>query len=176
MKPGRVTWQRKKAMANQIDHDIRLIERFLFDEAGMLDERRFDEWLSLFSDNGWYWVPIEADQDNPFDTVSIIYDDRKLLETRVRRLNNTNIHAESPPPRTSRIVGNVVLHNVDQTSGNYDVSSRFQLVEFRGEKQRLFAGSTHHILRPVETGFVIEGKRVNLVNSEGMLEGITTIL
>ena len=40
---------------------------------------------------------LTADQDNPFDTVSIIYDDRKLLETRVRRLNNVNIHAESPP-------------------------------------------------------------------------------
>lgn len=163
-------------MADQIDPDIRLIERFLYDEAQMLDDRRFEEWLSLFSSNGWYWVPIEADQDNPFDTVSIIYDDRKLLETRVRRLNNANIHAESPPPRTSRIIGNVILENVDQVAGNYDVSSRFQLVEFRRNKQRLFAGSMRHTLRPDDTGFVIEGKRINLVDSDGMLEGITTLL
>ncbi len=142
----------------------------------MLDDRRFNEWLSLFSDNGWYWVPITADQDNPFDTVSIIYDDRKLLETRVRRLNNVNIHAESPPPRTSRIIGNVILENVDQAAGNYDISSRFQLVEFRGDKQRLFAGSMRHVLRPEDVGFVIQGKRINLVNSDGMLEGITTLL
>ena len=142
----------------------------------MLDDRRFVEWLSLFSNNGWYWVPIAADQDNPFDTVSIIYDDRKLLETRVRRLNNVNIHAESPPPRTSRIVGNVILENVNQAAGNFDVSSRFQLVEFRGNKQRLFAGSMRHILRPDGVGFMIEGKRINLVNSDGMLEGITTLL
>ena len=163
-------------MAHQIDPDIRHIERFLFDEAQMLDDRRFNEWLSLFSDNGWYWVPITADQDNPFDTVSIIYDDRKLLETRVRRLNNVNIHAESPPPRTSRIIGNVILENVDQAAGNYDISSRFQLVEFRGDKQRLFAGSMRHVLRPEDVGFVIQGKRINLVNSDGMLEGITTLL
>jgi 3-phenylpropionate/cinnamic acid dioxygenase small subunit len=163
-------------MAHQIDPDIRLIERFLFDEAQMLDDRRFNEWLSLFSDNGWYWVPITADQDNPFDTVSIIYDDRKLLETRVRRLNNVNIHAESPPPRTSRIIGNVILENVDQAAGNCDISSRFQLVEFRGDKQRLFAGSMRHVLRPEDVGFVIQGKRINLVNSDGMLEGITTLL
>ena len=174
--PGRAIWRRKRPMTDQIDPDIRLIERFLFDEAQMLDDRRFDEWLSLFSDSGWYWVPIMANQDNPFDTVSIIYDDRKLLETRVRRLNNANIHAESPPARTSRIVGNFILENVDQASGNYDVSSRFQLVEFRGDKQRLFAGSTRHILRPDDAGFVIEGKRINLVNSAGMLEGITTLL
>ena len=163
-------------MAHQIDPDIRLIERFLFDEAQMLDDRRFNEWLSLFSDNGWYWVPITADQDNPFDTVSIIYDDRKLLETRVRRLNNVNIHAESPPPRTSRIIGNVILENVDQAVENYDISSKFQLVEFRGDKQRLFAGSMRHVLRPEDVGFVIQGKRINLVNSDGMLEGITTLL
>ena len=163
-------------MAEQIAPDIRLIERFLFDEAQMLDDRRFNEWLSLFSANGWYWVPITADQDNPFDTVSIIYDDRKLLETRVRRLNNVNIHAESPPPRTSRIIGNVILENVDQAAGNYDISSRFQLVEFRGDKQRLFAGSMRHVLRPEDVGFVIQGKRINLVNSDGMLEGITTLL
>jgi 3-phenylpropionate/cinnamic acid dioxygenase small subunit len=163
-------------MAHQIDPGIRLIERFLFDEAQMLDDRRFDEWLSLFSENGWYWVPITADQDNPFDTVSIICDDRKLLETRVRRLNNVNIHAESPPPRTSRIIGNVVLENVDQAAGNYDISSRFQLVEFRSDKQRLFAGSMRHVLRPDDAGFVIEEKRINLVNSDGMLEGITTLL
>ena len=163
-------------MAHQIDPDIRHIERFLFDEAQMLDDRRFNEWLSLFSDNGWYWVPITADQDNPFDTVSIIYDDRKLLETRVRRLNNVNIHAESPPPRTSRIIGNVILENGDQAAGNYDISSRFQLVEFRGDKQRLFAGSMRHVLRPEDVGFVIQGKRINLVNSDGMLEEITTLL
>jgi len=163
-------------MAHQIDPDIRLIERFLFDEAQMLDDRRFNEWLSLFSDNGWYWVPITADQDNPFDTVSIIYDDRKLLETRVRRLNNVNIHAESPPPRTSRIIGNVILENVDQAVENYDISSKFQLVEFRDDKQRLFAGSMRHVLRPEDVGFVIQGKRINLVNSDGMLEGITTLL
>src|SRR4051812_49923929 len=80
-------------------------ERFLLHEARLLDEARFDDWLSLFTSDGWYWVPSEPNQDNPHDTVSLIYDDRRLLETRVRRvggprgaLRGTRDRAPPPPP------------------------------------------------------------------------------
>ena len=59
---------------------------FLINEARYLDERRWEDWLSLFADDGWYWVPIEEGQTDPRTTVSLMYDDRQLLETRVRRL------------------------------------------------------------------------------------------
>ena len=36
---------------------ISRVEQFLFQEARLLDERRFEEWLSLFSDDGVYWIP-----------------------------------------------------------------------------------------------------------------------
>ncbi len=163
-------------MAEIGNSEKRDIERFLYNEAELLDHRKFDDWLKLFTDNGWYWLPIKADQESPLDTVSIIYDDRKLLETRVRRLNNVNIHAESPPPRTSRILGNIRVEDRNPETGAISVMSRFQLVEFRGERQRIFAGSMQHSLVQVSTGFAIEGKRVDLVNAEGMLEGITTLL
>ncbi|MBK19544.1 MAG: aromatic-ring-hydroxylating dioxygenase subunit beta [Rhodospirillaceae bacterium] len=160
---------------NLEQEQLRSIELFLFKESQLLDHRQFDDWLNLFKDNGWYWVPISPDQDNPTDTVSIIYDDRKLLETRVRRLNNVNIHAESPPSRTSRIIGNIVVESTDTPVGTINVSSRFQLIEFRSDRQRLFAGTAHHILIPNDISFLIQGKRVDLVNAEGMLEGITSL-
>src|SRR5271170_7268675 len=87
--------------------DIGAVERFLVHEARMLDEARYDEWLALFTEDAWYWVPSEPHQQNPRDTVSLIYDDRRLLETRVRRLMSANAHAQEPPSRTSRIVANV---------------------------------------------------------------------
>ena len=87
---------------------VRAIEEFLFYEAKLLDEREFGKWLTLFTKTAWYWVPISRSQENPRDTVSIIYDDRKLLETRVRRLQNPNIHAQNPLSRTSRIIGNIL--------------------------------------------------------------------
>ena len=163
------------SMTDIKNFDIPKIEEFLFEESRLLDERHFDDWLALFADTGWYWVPISPKQGSPFDTVSIIYDDRKLLETRVRRLNNDNIHAETPPSLTSRIVGNVVLDNFDIKSGSYEVSSRFQLVESRGDRQRIFAGTMLHSLISDNSEIRIQGKRVNLVNAESMFEGINIL-
>lgn len=153
--------------------DTRRVEAFLFHEAQLLDEGRFEEWLALFTDTAWYWVPIDPRQDNPHETVSIIYDDRRLLETRVRRLSSPNIHAQSPPSRTSRIVGNVIVAPDAAADGGIVASSRFQMVEFRRDTQRLFAGALRHGLQPAADGFCIRWKRVDLVNCDGMMDGIT---
>lgn len=151
---------------------IRDIELFLFHEARLLDEGRYADWLALFTDDAWYWVPIEAGQESPHDTVSIIYDDRRLLETRVRRLSNPNAHAQTPPARTSRLVGNVVVETPDDGAGRLAVSSRLQMVEFRRDRQRLFAAAVHHLLVPGGGSFRIAGKRIDLVNCDGMHDGI----
>src|SRR5262245_13058383 len=109
-------------------------EQFLVHEA-----RLFDEWLSLFTADAWYWVPLEPNQASPRDTVSLIYDDRRLLETRVRRLASPRIYSQEPRSRTSRIIANVTI---EQTEGNAcTVRSKFQLLEYRRETQRLFAGT-----------------------------------
>ena len=154
-------------------HGLRAIEEFLFYEAKLLDEREFGKWLTLFTKTAWYWVPISRSQENPRDTVSIIYDDRKLLEIRVRRLQNVNIHAQNPPSRTSRIVGNILIEKIDEKTETYFVSSQFQMLEFRGGEQRLFAGHSFHCLTRKKEKLYIESKRVDLVNAEGMHEGIT---
>ncbi len=82
-------------------------EQFLVYEARLLDEARFDDWLNLFTPDAWYWVPSEPNQASPRDAVSLIYDDRRLLETRVRRLASPRIYSQEPRSRTSRIVANV---------------------------------------------------------------------
>src|SRR6476660_3650712 len=87
--------------------DLNRCERFLQHEARLLDEGKFDDWLALFTPDGCYWVPSEPDQENPHDMVSLIYDDRRLLETRVRRLASPRIYSQEPRSRTSRIVSNV---------------------------------------------------------------------
>src|SRR5271168_5297421 len=84
-------------------------ERFLLHEARLLDDGKFDEWLALFTPDAWYWVPSEPDQADPAETVSLIYDDRRLLETRVRRLASPRMYSQEPRSRTSRIVGNVSM-------------------------------------------------------------------
>ena len=156
------------------DIDTRPFERFLFHEAGLLDDRRFDDWLALFTPDAWYWVPLQEGQASPDDAMSIIYDDRRMLEVRVRRLMAPGAHALSPPPRTSRIVGNVV---VEAAAGDtVALSSRFQLVEYRLDRQRLYAGAARHRLIRGPDDLRIASKRVDLVDCDSMMEGISVLL
>jgi 3-phenylpropionate/cinnamic acid dioxygenase small subunit len=80
-------------------------EAFLFHEARLLDERRLDEWLSLFTDDGLYWLPI-MDDGSELEP-SIIHDDRARLEERIFRLNETRAYAQEPPSRTQHNISNV---------------------------------------------------------------------
>jgi benzoate/toluate 1,2-dioxygenase beta subunit len=145
-------------------------EQFLLHEARLLDEGKFDAWLALFTADAWYWVPSEPEQDNPHDTVSLIYDDRRLLETRVRRLASPRIYSQEPRSRTSRIVGNVTIEEMGTTTCT--VRSKFVLVEYRRGAQRLFAGTAFHYLVHTGEGICIAGKRVDLVNCDAPLDGL----
>src|SRR4051812_37090336 len=82
-------------------------ESSLLQEARPFGEARFDDWLSLFTPVGWYGVPSEPGQGNPHDTVSLIYDDRRRLETRVRGLASPRIYSQEPRSRPSRIIANI---------------------------------------------------------------------
>jgi 3-phenylpropionate/cinnamic acid dioxygenase small subunit len=145
-------------------------ERFLVHEARLLDEGRFDDWLALFSADAWYWVPSEPNQSNPRDTVSLIYDDRRLLETRVRRLASPRIYSQEPRSRTSRIIANVTIE--EAAADACTVRSKFQLLEYRRESQRLFGGTCVHRLVRGGSGIQIAWKRVDLVNCDASHEGL----
>jgi len=146
-------------------------EQFLLHEARLLDEAKFDDWLALFTADGWYWVPSEPNQDNPHDTVSLIYDDRRLLETRVRRLASPRMYSQEPRSRTSRIVADVTLEAVEGLACT--VRSKLLMIEYRRGQQRLFAGTAWHRLVQSDGAIRIAWKRVDLVNCDAPLDGIT---
>jgi 3-phenylpropionate/cinnamic acid dioxygenase small subunit len=145
-------------------------EAVLVGEAQLLDEGRFEDWLALFTGDAWYWVPSEPDQDSPLTTVSLMYDDRKLLETRVRRLSSPRMHAQEPRSRTSRIVANVTMHERRPAAAR--VRSKFMMVEYRRGEQRLFAGTSFHELVRTDGGLRIASKRVDLVNCDAPMDGL----
>ncbi len=73
------------------------VEQLLYEEARLLDERRFDEWLALFADDGLYWVPADPAQASPQDGLSLFYERKPLLSIRVARLQEPRLHADRPP-------------------------------------------------------------------------------
>ena len=149
-------------------------EQFLYHEARLLDLHRYEEWLELFSADATYWVPLEQWQQDPYQTSSIIHDDRTLLELRVKQFRHPRAHARQPLARTVHQVGNVVP--IGQANGELQIASTLTVVEFRNEKQRVYGALVEHRLRPKDNTFRIARKRIDLVNSEGELDGIAILL
>jgi 3-phenylpropionate/cinnamic acid dioxygenase small subunit len=167
----RVAPLRGRARRAEATLDIHRCEQFLAHEARLLDEAKFDDWLALFTDDAWYWVPTEPGQANPHDTVSLIYDDRRLLETRVRRLASPRMYSQEPRSRTSRIVAQVSVEDAEGRAAT--VRSKFVRIEYRREQQRLFAGTAWHRLVLLDGAIRIAWKRVDLVNCDAPMDGIT---
>ena len=149
-------------------------EQFLYHEARLLDTQRYEDWLALFTDDATYWVPLEQGQQDAAETSSIIHDDRTLLELRVKQLRHPRAHARQPLARTVHQVSNVV--ELGRANGELRIGSTLTVVEFRHEKQRLYGALVEHRLRPERDTFRIAHKRVDLVNSEGELDGIAILL
>ena len=149
------------------------VPEFLYYEARLLDTGQLEAWLELFTDDATYWVPLERDQKDPYETSSIIHDDRTLLELRVKQARHPRAHARQPLARTVHQVGNIL---VEEEKDGVKVNSTLQLIEFRNEKQRVYGALVEHRLRRVNGGLRIAHKRVDLVNSEGELDGISVLL
>jgi 3-phenylpropionate/cinnamic acid dioxygenase small subunit len=149
------------------------VEQFLYHEAWLLDRRRLDEWLGLFAEDATYWIPLQANQSDPLTTSSIVYDDRRLLEVRVRQFQHPRAHARTPAPRTVHQISNV--HVLEAEGDELRVASTLVLLEYRHERQRVWGALVEHRLRRTRDGFRIAAKRIDLVNSEAELDGIVCI-
>ena len=102
----------------------------------------------------------------------VIHDDRTLLELPVKQARNPRAHARLPLARTVHQVGNVM---VEEAGGELRVHSTLQLIAFRNEKQRVYGALVEHRLRKVNGSYKIAHKRLDLVNSEGELDGIAVL-
>ena len=149
-------------------------EQFLYHEARLLDTHRYEDWLQLFTPDATYWLPLEQDQKDPHETSSILHDDRTLLELRVKQYRHARAHARLPLARTVHQITNVSV--IEDNPREVRVASTMTVVEFRNEKQRLYGALVEHRLRKNGDTFAIAHKRVDLVNSEGELDGIAILL
>ena len=164
--------------------DLRMIEQFLYREAMLLDEKRWQEWLALYTEDCFYWVPSVVGQKDPVNTVSLYAEDRMRLEMRVIRINHPRAFSQDFPTRMSHVVGNVMLDPEDGRSAHGGmnpkadvvVRSSLHILEYRKEEQRLFGGTVRHWLRRAGDDFRIAMKRIDLINCDAPMEVVQLFL
>ena len=142
------------------------IEHFVLEEARLLDERRFAEWLALFSADGIYWVPTRPDQASPREALSLFYETRELLAMRVARLERPDMHVQAPPSRTLHHVGGVQTRASEDGRWEFEARSTLIVAEQRAGDARWFAGRVMHGLRREAKALRIVLKRVDLIDGD----------
>ena len=145
-----------------VDDDLRALLAY---EAQLLNELRFTEWLQLYTEEAVVWVPARADQENPEDQISLIYDDRELLELRVKRLAHPLLHSQDPMTRSVRLVGNSLMQ-LDTAPDAPIVRSDFIMLDYRLRTHRFFGGTYLHELRKHDGQWRIAKKTVRLINCD----------
>lgn len=156
--------------------DMNDIQKFLYHEARLLDEQRWEEWNELYLEDAEYWVPATPDQPDPQNHVSLIYETGLLRAVRIKRYKHPNAFSLQPKPRSVHTISNVMLDGYDMDAAECSVTSRFIMLQYRREKQEVFAGAYHHKLRITEDSFKIAAKRVDLLNCDAPLENILIYL
>ena len=153
-------------------------EDFLYFEARLLDERRFDEWLALFTADGRYWVPC-GEKGDTGPITHLVSDDHSGLEDRLWQLQHPRRHSQNPPSRTTHMISNVQVDAAD--GADLAVHSALLVHEVRktqggkGEA-RSFAGHCEHLLRRHEGQLRIASKTVWLIDRELPIYNLTFLL
>jgi 3-phenylpropionate/cinnamic acid dioxygenase small subunit len=153
--------------------ELRLeVEDFLYHEARLLDERRFHEWLDLFTEDLVYWMPtrsnrLRKDMANEIaqpDHLAYFNDDLTMLKGRVVRLDTDMAWAEDPPSRTQHMVYNVQIDGVE--GDEIRVHCSFILYRNRLETEvDIWCGYRDDVLRRVQGQLKIARRKIVLAQN-----------
>lgn len=148
---------------------MREVERFYYREARLLDDRRFRDWLDLFTEDVRYWM---ANRTNRYPKISKavkILDEEGYIEDDVPRDNDVVIMdetfatlggriacmetgmawAEDPPSRTRHCVSNIEV-DPGAAAGELAVASNFIVYRNRAEtEQDFYVGVRRDVLRRI---------------------------
>ena len=135
----------------------------LYREAWCLDNKHWDDWLALYTDDAVYWAPAmygdEGWTDDPDNDVSLMYMDKAGLEARIFRIEGRDSYATDPLPHTAHLVTNVLVHG--EEDGLVRVSATWMVHSYarvRGGSVR--GGQYAYGLRETAEGLRIASKKV----------------
>ena len=142
------------------------VERFLYRQAEILDEKQWDDWLGLFTKDGHYWMPAREDQTDGDGVPNIFWENNDIMKMRVRRNTHPHAHSQAPENRLCHVVSNVIIED-EASNGDIVVRSRFHCAEYLRYEVRQFTGKYRHLLVKDSGSYKIALQRVDLVNREG---------
>jgi len=162
------------------------VEQFLYREAELLDERRYEEWLELFTEDLHYFMPIRRnvphdEREREFTRagtdVNWFDEGKDTLTRRVKQIL-TGIHwAEEPPSRICHMISNVQIATAmggGATPSEIAVKSRFLIYRNRVETETDFlVGKREDLLRRVNGGFKIARRKIVLDQSVLLAKNLT---
>ncbi len=148
------------------------VTRLVYREAMLLDRRRWDDWIAMFTEDAVYWVPAwkseEETTDDPDTQLNLIYlRDRGGLEDRVFRIETRDSYASVPLDRTVHVFSNVLVEN--QAGDEIEVTANC-LVHTYGKKGGMTRGGLYdYTLRRVDGALLIARKKITFIDDR--LEG-----
>ncbi|MFD4503635.1 aromatic-ring-hydroxylating dioxygenase subunit beta [Streptomyces sp. NPDC058457] len=171
--------------AQRADRDTHFeVEQFYYEEAALLDDGRYTDWLELLADDLDYWVPTRTNRLRRQQTLAVaargeaaFFDETKeSLAWRIRRFDSGMAWAEDPPSRTRHLVANVMVRHHDPaenpefTADDLQVRSAFLVYRNRLEREEnVFAGSRADVLRRGEDGSLRVARRTVLLDQSILL-------
>jgi benzoate/toluate 1,2-dioxygenase subunit beta len=144
------------------------VEDFLYLEARLADESDYDGWEALWTDDAIYWVPAGRADSDPESEVSVIFDNRSRIATRLNQLRTGKRYAQSPASNLRRLISNVEILGRAE-NGDTEVGANFMLLESRARGVQLWGGRTTYRLRRADGELRLAYKKVTLVNLDGPL-------
>lgn len=143
------------------------VTRFIYREARLQDEHRYDDWEALWTDDGVYWVPANGDGGDPEQVMSIIYDNRSRIALRIRQYHTGKRFSQTPQSRLRRLVSNI---EIDEDDGHeLAVGCNMLIFENQTRGDVLWAARTEYRLRRVDGALRMVRKKVSLVNNQDAL-------
>ncbi|QGA54001.1 hypothetical protein GFS03_05130 [Sulfolobus sp. E5-1-F] len=140
---------------------------FLYNEAMLLDDKRYKEWLSLLSENFEYKIFL-ADfvpyTDEGPKLITVLDEDRKAVERRVNRLYTEYAWAEDPQSHTLRVISNVIIE--EKVDNSYTVRSYVILHRDRGDlKNEVFYAKRKDKIIITDKGLKLDKRDVVIMES-----------
>jgi 3-phenylpropionate/cinnamic acid dioxygenase small subunit len=149
--------------------DHHAVEQFLYREARLADEGDYDAWEALWTDDALYWVPVGGEGVDPQQHMSVIYDNRNRISTRLKQLRTGKRYAQAPASNLRRLLSNIeFLGGRQNPDGGVDleVGANFLVIESRSRGVRLWGGRTTYRLRRQGDDLLLAYKKVVLVDND----------